>query len=121
AGGVRFTMINGGGSQFCGLDYAGRAHCWGSNGSGRLGTGGLIGPELCEGGYCALTPAAVASDEIFRDISTGSSHTCAITEDYRTYCWGNNREGALGAGFADPPFGTEAWIPYPVPVTGVRE
>lgn len=40
---------------------------------------------------------------VFRaaSLSAGTSHTCALKEDGRAYCWGRNTEGALGTGDTD--------------------
>ena len=34
----------------------------------------------------------------FEQVATGNSHTCAISEDQKLYCWGNNNYGQLGIG-----------------------
>ncbi|MBK7842772.1 MAG: hypothetical protein IPJ71_03620 [Bdellovibrionales bacterium] len=34
----------------------------------------------------------------FRDIFVGGSHSCAISNSNKTYCWGSNSEGQLGNG-----------------------
>jgi hypothetical protein len=31
-------------------------------------------------------------------VSAGGAHTCGVTTDRRTYCWGNNGAGQLGDG-----------------------
>ena len=36
----------------------------------------------------------------FSSISVGSDHTCVV-EDYPVYCWGLNKYGQVGKGFAD--------------------
>jgi alpha-tubulin suppressor-like RCC1 family protein len=47
----------------------------------------------------------------FRQVSAALSHTCAVTTDYRVYCWGSNADGSLGDG-------TETDRLSPVPVVG---
>ena len=37
----------------------------------------------------------------FQLIETGSYHTCGITLDGQTYCWGDNGMGRVGASLAD--------------------
>jgi alpha-tubulin suppressor-like RCC1 family protein len=45
-----------------------------------------------------LTPALVAGDLRFRQVVTGSDHSCAVTQNHRVYCWGQNRDGQVGDG-----------------------
>lgn len=55
--------------------------------------------------------AAAGQPLLFRQLSTGRFHNCGVALDDRAYCWGNNRQGALGNG-------TKANSETPVPVSG---
>jgi alpha-tubulin suppressor-like RCC1 family protein len=84
----------------CVLTEEGEAYCWGSNGSGQLGTGTLAG---------SATPVRVAGGRRFVAIHAGFAHSCALTADGEAYCWGSNRFGELGTGSS-----AAAWEPTPV-------
>lgn len=40
----------------------------------------------------------ICSGVTWKEVSKGSSHTCAVTTDSRLYCWGANYRGQLGDG-----------------------
>ena len=82
-----------GSSHTCGLDEQGRAHCWGSNANGQLGTTSVL--EQCPL-PCGITPRPVAGDLIFRTLAAGRGHTCGITNGGKAYCWGLNDLGQIG-------------------------
>ncbi len=48
----------------------------------------------------------------FRQLSSGSSHTCGVTTENRAYCWGANGSGELGNG------STGSMVTEPVAVAG---
>lgn len=87
--GVTFQTISAGNNHACAVTTGGTAYCWGSNASGKLGVGGSLG-----GGRTA--PAPVAGRLVFRTISAGYFHTCGVTRDGKTYCWGRNEQGEIG-------------------------
>jgi len=89
---LAFTQVSAGGSHTCGVTADNRGYCWGDNdyyGHGQLGDGTMTD---------RLTPTPVAGTLRFRSISSGGSHTCALTVDFRAYCWGSNTTGAVGDG-----------------------
>ncbi len=59
----------------------------------------------------ATTTAALA----FYQLSSGSTHTCALTTDQLAYCWGSNFRGMLGIGT------DEGHATTPRPVAGTRQ
>ncbi|HEY6559297.1 MAG TPA: hypothetical protein VI072_18560 [Polyangiaceae bacterium] len=79
----------------CALLSTGNVRCWGENQHGELG-------------YAHTNP--IGDDEVpasagdvnlggaVRQISAGSSHTCALLAGGRVRCWGNNDSGQLGYG-----------------------
>lgn len=81
------ATVAAGGRHSCVLDTSGAAWCWGANDQGQLGDGSLDDHT---------SPAAVAGDLGFSQLSAGSSHTCGVTRDGDAYCWGNNERGQLG-------------------------
>jgi alpha-tubulin suppressor-like RCC1 family protein len=78
----------------CVVTTAGRAYCWGENGSSQLadGTTNDSSSPVAVSTATGLTATNVAS------ISAGYNHVCAVTTAKRAYCWGNNSTGRLGDG-----------------------
>jgi hypothetical protein len=91
-GGLRPSTIDLASTACALLD--GVAYCWGMNDLGQTGTDGA-GAGSC-GIACVPTPTPVAGGLRFREISTGRTHTCALTDEGVAYCWGSNRFGQLG-------------------------
>lgn len=97
-GGLAFSVIRSGYTHSCGLQQVtGFAYCWGSNSVGQIGDG-LGG--LTDSAYVAV-PTAVAGGKVYAQIDIGASHTCALLDDAnapnKTWCWGWNGSGQLGA------------------------
>jgi alpha-tubulin suppressor-like RCC1 family protein len=87
----RFTTVSAGGTHVCALSLAGTAYCWGNDASGQLGDH--------RGRVNSTTPIPVGDTTlVFRSISAGAAHTCALTDSGTAYCWGNNESGQLGTG-----------------------
>ncbi len=84
-----FRAIAAGYSHTCAVAVTGTAGCWGGNPEGQLGNGSPGTPFL--------RPALVTGDFTnFRSIAAGDNHSCALTADSATYCWGVGRTGQLG-------------------------
>lgn len=98
-----FATIAAGGFHTCAISAGGDAFCWGDNTSGELGNPGFVQGN-------STVPVAVAGGFTFTSIAVGGAgypgdyyygpsavgHSCAITSDGVTYCWGQNSQGALG-------------------------
>ncbi len=88
-GNFRYAGISAGTGYTCGVALNGTGYCWGSGGSGELGTG--IDEDT-------FNPTVLSGSLRFSQISTGLFHTCGITKSGAAYCWGDNLYGKLGTG-----------------------
>lgn len=101
AGDQRWRVVSTSGGFTCGLAAGGAAYCWGTNAPSDRLLGSTAAPDWCGTDpprECSTRPAPVAGNLRFETLSTGASHTCAITTDARLYCWGANDSGQLGTG-----------------------
>jgi cysteine-rich repeat protein len=87
-----------GGSHNCIIDGDGAVRCWGSFGNGALGVTSFfdednqhVRPQL------EALPAFPSAPQ---KLSAGTDYTCALLEDARVSCWGENDKGQLGNGVA---------------------
>ena len=92
----RFVSISAGFSFTCGATVDGALLCWGSNVDGVLGEQaaercGDVNPVPC-----SARPVEVKAPEPMRQVSSGTSHACAISASEAVYCWGANDHGQLG-------------------------
>lgn len=104
SGDFTFAHVSAGGQYSCGVTTAGAGYCWGWNLGGQLGTGrpSPAPPTPPIETLRELEPAAVQGGLVFSVINAGpASHTCGVTTDRATYCWGANGSGALGYGRLD--------------------
>ena len=94
--GRKAKMVSAGGGDITAMIYAHTCalrdddtlKCWGNDGSGQLGTGGLTSSDSVDFG----------SGRTVKSASAGSSHTCAVLSDGSTWCWGINSDGQVGDG-----------------------
>lgn len=87
------STLSVGGGHTCAILNNQSTACWGSDSSGQLGIGGLVGdgysPRLVNGFPNYLNATS---------LSLGASHSCAVLEDGSVSCWGESDNGRLGNG-----------------------
>jgi alpha-tubulin suppressor-like RCC1 family protein len=93
--GVQFasSMISGtaGAAHSCAIQVNPSAlQCWGANQYGQLGLGAQGADEP--------VPVTVGSDGDWQRVWAGGNTTCALKNDGRFFCWGQNDRGQLGIG-----------------------
>jgi alpha-tubulin suppressor-like RCC1 family protein len=87
----RVASVTAGGGHTCAIDVNGQAWCWGRGDHGQIGDGAMDDHLL-------PTPIALENGAPARSISAGGMHTCAVDQDGRVFCWGDNNRGQLGTG-----------------------
>lgn len=85
-----FTRLSAGGRHTCGLTDGSQVLCWGWNVSGQLGNATTVTVDVPVG--------LEAGPARWTDVSAGALHSCAVGEDERIWCWGENEDGQLGDG-----------------------
>lgn len=85
--GSTIKQIAAGGSHTCLIASDDKAYCWGSGGSGQLGSGVNSNSN---------SPISVLFNKTIKQITAGTSHTCVIASDDDPYCWGSGGQGVLG-------------------------
>jgi alpha-tubulin suppressor-like RCC1 family protein len=85
-----WTQVAAGGAHNCGLTTDQLAYCWGANNHGQLGIRADTSTQF--------VPTAVYGNFKFLTLTAGANHTCGITVDRTTLCWGLNAFGQLGDG-----------------------
>jgi alpha-tubulin suppressor-like RCC1 family protein len=100
AGGLNFDRLSAGDRHTCGETADNRAYCWGRNVEGQLGDGTTGGTMTCPSGElgCRSEPVAVTGGRRFRQVTSGSFHTCGLNASGVAFCWGANPAGQLGDG-----------------------
>ena len=91
-----WAYLSAGTLHTCGLRTTGEIYCWGFNRQGQLGstTPTTVGntPDP------AFSPKKIDGGEVWKFVSAGFRHTCAINLDGVLHCWGGNHYGELGLG-----------------------
>jgi alpha-tubulin suppressor-like RCC1 family protein len=116
------TQVSTGSDSTCAVKD-GKAYCWGSNASGKLGNNGegssqtkpvpvVTAAVVGDPGVCAsrdwfnnctsysrqpvaAKPGSPLANRIVTKVSVGTTHACALA-DAKVYCWGDNTYGQLG-------------------------
>jgi alpha-tubulin suppressor-like RCC1 family protein len=101
--GLTLRTLKPGSSNACGLTLEGQAYCWGRNTSGQLGDGTTTD---------RLSPAPVASNLSYADLSVASWYACALRDDGVADwdCWGH-LDSAYKQLEADTPMGATTPAP----------
>ena len=94
------THVSVGLAAACVTTKQSEVRCWGANGAGRLGTGGVDGPQTCDVGTiksaCALVPSPVTGLTGAVVVSMGLQDACAGTSTGDVFCWGAALLGGIG-------------------------
>lgn len=90
-GGLSFVKVSAGRDHSCGVTVERIGYCWGWNYAGQLGDNSRDERS---------TPTTVAGQLSFAVVTAGGGgwHTCGVTTNGVTYCWGDNSYGELGIG-----------------------
>jgi alpha-tubulin suppressor-like RCC1 family protein len=76
-----------------------RVKCWGNNGYGQLGLGDAVNRGDGPGEMGDALPAVdLGLGRTATAVAGGFGYTCALLDDRRLKCWGNNQFGQLGLG-----------------------
>jgi Regulator of Chromosome Condensation (RCC1) repeat protein/regulator of chromosome condensation (RCC1) repeat-containing protein len=100
AGGLKFTQVSASPWEHsCGVTTGGAAYCWGSNGTGQLGTDATTDQCGVPTPYaCSRVPVPVKGGIVFKSVSAGDVFTCGVSTSGDGYCWGYGYYGQLGNG-----------------------
>ncbi|MFN3200908.1 MAG: DapH/DapD/GlmU-related protein [Bradymonadia bacterium] len=87
----------------CAIDDGGQMKCWGRNNDGQLGQGnttqyGDNANEVANLSPIDLGTNAQGQPHTVQQVTNGRYFTCALLDDGRVKCWGNNANGQLGQG-----------------------
>lgn len=101
------VAVSAGGGHSCAVTANGEVWCWGSGESGELGDGRGFSEEAPALPH-ATTPTRVQGlTAPAVEVTTGYSHTCALTAPGGVECWGTNYGGQLGDGVGPAPLTPE--------------
>lgn len=93
---VKWRTVTGSYIHACALATNGRAYCWGDDYHGQLGFGSSGSVYERDVPTPVAPPYGSSVPLYFATISAGGGHTCGITLDGASYCWGANSSGQLG-------------------------
>lgn len=97
----------------CAVREDGRVLCWGANRYGQLGSNTNVGATNPNPTPLMVDDSSLA---VARFLALGAAHSCAVRDDGRVLCWGNNGYGQLGNATN---VGTSSANPAPALVEGV--
>ncbi|MDO5747312.1 MAG: hypothetical protein Q4P66_06610 [Actinomycetaceae bacterium] len=105
------THISAGNTMSCALRNDGRVFCWGDNSQNQLGYSSVTSssrPVRVNG-----LPTNITA------ITSGASHSCALTQTGQAYCWGSSQKGQLGNGTAGIPFAQAVRVSLTTPLKSI--
>ena len=85
-----YRKVSAGFEHTCGLRTDGAVQCWGGNGHGQAGVEDPTGPMTCTLSGCRRGYARIGGP--FIDVSSGTTHTCAVRAGGSLQCWGETRQ-----------------------------
>lgn len=88
------TAIAVGSRHACAASPAGVVSCWGDNGAGALGVPAAT--------LWSATPVAVPGVPPSHAVCAGTGFSCALADDGRVFCWGNDSVWQLGRSAVTP-------------------
>ena len=83
-----------GASHSCGVRNNGKLYCWGNNDHAQIGDN--------TSGTDRKIPTRIGGFEDWTSASAGGSHSCAVRNNGKLYCWGYNAYGQIGDDVAGP-------------------
>ncbi|MEE2811940.1 MAG: hypothetical protein VX320_01855, partial [Candidatus Thermoplasmatota archaeon] len=87
----QISMIDAGQLHTCMIEERDGMYCWGEGGNGQLGNANTANKHSPDRVYNS-------AEKNYSQISSGSTHTCAIEEDGTIWCWGIRNNYRLGDG-----------------------
>jgi alpha-tubulin suppressor-like RCC1 family protein len=88
-----WSGISVGGDTACAFKGATEVYCWGSDDSGQVGNGDAINVDQSSP---SLVDFSGTGAHVWRKVSVGPSHVCALDTAQQLYCWGDNGDGIYG-------------------------
>lgn len=91
----------GGAQHACALLKNGQVRCWGANSYGVLGQGDTVNRAWLTSQLSDITSIPninLGTGRTAIKLSSGMSHVCAILDNQKLKCWGDNLGGELGLG-----------------------
>jgi alpha-tubulin suppressor-like RCC1 family protein len=99
---TNIRQISGGAHHTCAVSNNDRVYCWGESMAGRLGDNQTstdrLTPVRVHDGEATGDDASGGYLTNMQQIETGTSHTCAVSNNGSVYCWGDSYYGRLGDG-----------------------